>query len=279
MTGESGVYDDTGTCVVGSTSASQGGYYSGYGALGVSGTTPPVAGTGGFTTNGQWSQQAIVDMQALGTSVDVGTLSAALGAYITGRVVTAAQQSLIDQAIAIEGYPPVAGPNGYPPAMNVQAPVGQTVAVGTCGTGYTYSDSNPGTAGVISASGGTGYCVPVSSGTHRDRRETGHRHRSPRHLRDPNVDFAVMGPHPHRHVLPDTGHVSDESDPDPHGDRHYRHDHRPVPEPYLRPPRRGDQRRRVGVRGVHRAENTQLRRPRVTEVCPEAPRVDHGGYR
>lgn len=160
--GNPGVYDSSGTCQV--DTAALGGYYAGTGALGVSGVTPPVAGTGGFTTNGQWSQQAITDMQSLGIAVDVPTLAAALGAYIAGQPVTAAQQSLIDQAISVEGYPPVAGPSGYPPAIKLQPAGGQTQAPGTCGTGYTYSDTSPGTAGVIPASGGTGYCVPVPAG-------------------------------------------------------------------------------------------------------------------
>jgi hypothetical protein len=96
-----------------------GGYYAGQGSLGVSGVTPPVPGSGGFTTNGQWSQQAEQDLGGLGIS-EV-TLSAALGHYLTARQLTPAQQSLVDQAIAEEGYPPVAGAGGYPPAMHTQS--------------------------------------------------------------------------------------------------------------------------------------------------------------
>ncbi len=72
-------------------------------------------GAGGFTTNGEWAQQAETDLGGVG--VDQATLSAALGAYLTGRSLTADQQSLVDQAIAEEGYPPVSGTGGYPPAM------------------------------------------------------------------------------------------------------------------------------------------------------------------
>lgn len=157
--GNPGVYDSSGTCQV-DTSA-LGGYYAGTGAGGVSGVTAPVPGTGGFTTNGQWTQQAEADMAS--TGVDPGVLAAALGAYIAGQPVTPAQQSLIDQAIAFEGYPPVAGPNGMPPALNVQPATGQTQSPGHCGSGFTYSDSSPGTAGVIPATGGTGFCVPVAA--------------------------------------------------------------------------------------------------------------------
>ena len=128
--GNPGVYDDTGTCQV-DTSA-LGGYYAGTGAEGVSGVTAPVPGTGGFTTNGQWTQQAEADMAA--TGVDPGTLSAALGAYINGQPATPAQVSLIDQAIAEEGYPPVAGASGYPPAVKDQPATTGTGTTGSTGT-------------------------------------------------------------------------------------------------------------------------------------------------
>jgi len=99
-----------------------GGYGNSLGGYGTYGgeyvETPPgtqLPGAGGFTTNGEWAQQAEQDLGGLG--IDEATLSAALGAYLTGRTLTAGQQSLTDQAIAEEGYPPVAGPGGYPPAM------------------------------------------------------------------------------------------------------------------------------------------------------------------
>jgi hypothetical protein len=82
--------------------------------------SPPAAatipGAGGFTTNGEWVQQAEQDLGGLG--IDAVALSAALGKYLTARPLNAAEQSLVDQAIAAENYPPVAGPGGYPPAMH-----------------------------------------------------------------------------------------------------------------------------------------------------------------
>jgi hypothetical protein len=115
-----------GNAAYGSTA---GGYYAGSGALGTSGVTPPVPGTGGFTTNGQWAQQAEQDLGGLGISQTA--LAAALGHYLTGQTLATGEQSLVDQAIAEEGYPPVAGPGNYPPAMRTSATGGS----GTGGTG------------------------------------------------------------------------------------------------------------------------------------------------
>ena len=81
-------------------------------------------GTGntGFTSNGQWAQAAEQYMQAEGLIVDASALSSALGKYITGKPASETDINLINQAIAFQGYPPVAGPSGYPPSINT-APV------------------------------------------------------------------------------------------------------------------------------------------------------------
>jgi hypothetical protein len=120
-----------------------GGYYAGSGALGVSGVTPPVPGTGGFTTNGQWAQQAEADLGGIG--VDPVALAAALGHYLTGSPLTTAEQTLVDQAIAEEGYPPVAGATGYPPAMHASptGPGGTGPGPGTGGGGGTTAKAGP----------------------------------------------------------------------------------------------------------------------------------------
>lgn len=77
-------------------------------------------GASGFTTNAAWSQFAISELE------DPAGLSAALGVYLTGGVPTAAQETLIDEAIAIAGYPPVAGPANYPPGIRTQPTTTQT---------------------------------------------------------------------------------------------------------------------------------------------------------
>ena len=87
-----------------------GSYYGSGGGSG-SGVTP---GPGAFTTNADWAQYA--EQQLSGTA-DPTALSAALGVYLTGRAATSDQVNLIDQAIAVAGYPPVAGPGNNPPGI------------------------------------------------------------------------------------------------------------------------------------------------------------------
>lgn len=86
------------------------------------GASTPPAGSG-FTTNAQWSQAVISYMTSAGVVADPAMLSGALGKYIAGQPVSSVEQSLVHQAIAVQGYPPVAGATGYPPAVRVQAPV------------------------------------------------------------------------------------------------------------------------------------------------------------
>lgn len=73
-------------------------------------------------TNAQWAQAAINQLTQDGYSAQ--TVASALGAYELGQPVTAAQESIINAAIGIEGYPPQSGPNGYPPAIHVQGTPG-----------------------------------------------------------------------------------------------------------------------------------------------------------
>jgi hypothetical protein len=72
----------------------------------------------GYTSNGAWVQGVISYMVGNDLIADPTALSAALGKYITGAYCTDAEQSLIQQAIAVQGFPPIAGANGYPPSIN-----------------------------------------------------------------------------------------------------------------------------------------------------------------
>jgi len=86
----------------------------------VTGSGSGGTGTGGvtFTDNASWAQYIEAYMvNNLGASAE--TVGNALGKYITGQPVVAAQQSIIEQAIAFAGPPPVAGTNGMPPSINL----------------------------------------------------------------------------------------------------------------------------------------------------------------
>lgn len=99
-----------------------GGFPAGYYAYGTpappGGTPAPIAAT----TNAQWDQAAIQQMS--GDGWDAMTVAGALGAYLNGREVNASQVNIIDAAIGIEGYPPVAGSSGYPPAIKTGGTTG-----------------------------------------------------------------------------------------------------------------------------------------------------------
>lgn len=91
------------------------GGFPGYGGFpGGTGNPPPAPGPGSFTNNAQWAQYAETQL----AFADPNAVSAALGKYLTGQPMTTDQEGLADQAIAIAGYPPVAGPGGFPPSMH-----------------------------------------------------------------------------------------------------------------------------------------------------------------
>lgn len=92
---------------VGSTSTG-GGDTSGGGDTGGSGGPP-------FSTNDAWSNWVIGQMQNLNPNINTGQLTNALGLYLAGQPVDAAEKTLVLDAEAIGGPPPVAGPGNYPP--------------------------------------------------------------------------------------------------------------------------------------------------------------------
>jgi len=73
-----------------------------------------------FASNGQWSQAVVEYMTSHGLVQDGSKLSSALGKYIAGQYIQQGsdEDTLVSQAIALMGFPPVAGPNGYPPSIN-----------------------------------------------------------------------------------------------------------------------------------------------------------------
>lgn len=105
--------------------AAQGTFIGGGGGGG--GDDPdPEPGTG-FTTNAAWVQSTILGMTNSGIIEDASALSVALGKYIAGQPVgdNTTMRSLIEQAIAFNGQPPIAGPHGYPPSINTQPPASE----------------------------------------------------------------------------------------------------------------------------------------------------------
>jgi hypothetical protein len=76
----------------------------------------------GYSSNGQWTQAVVEYMLNNGLVEDTAQLSAALGKYITGAYATDTEVSLIQQAIAVQGFPPIAGTTGYPPSINRTPP-------------------------------------------------------------------------------------------------------------------------------------------------------------
>lgn len=94
----------------------------GGGLVSSGGSTLPTS----FLSNAAWSQYVINYMTQNEIVQDNGVaLTAALSVYLNGGVPTADQTSLINQAVAIAGLPPIAGANGYPPHINTGPPITQ----------------------------------------------------------------------------------------------------------------------------------------------------------
>lgn len=100
------------------------GYGFGYGGIspGVGVSVPPVATAP--ASNSLWASAAESALSADG--FNPATVAAALGKYLTGGTLTSDQTTIVQAAIGVEGYPPVAGADGYPPKLHTQASTGQT---------------------------------------------------------------------------------------------------------------------------------------------------------
>lgn len=103
--------------------AQQSNYVTPTDPTGGGGSSIPTTGTG-YVSNGAWVQGVIAYMTQNSLVEDPTALSSALGKYITASYVVpgSGDDSLITQAIAVQGYPPVSGPNGMPPAINRNPP-------------------------------------------------------------------------------------------------------------------------------------------------------------
>lgn len=120
-----------------------GGVPAGYGyggiGVGVGSPFPVTAPVTPVTTNAEWAQAA--EQQLENNGYDAATASAAIGKYITGGTVTADQESIVQAAIAFEGYPPQPGANNYPPNIHTGPATGQSGGGGSGSGGGTTSAS------------------------------------------------------------------------------------------------------------------------------------------
>lgn len=93
--------------------------YAGYGygnQYPYSGGQPGTSQTG-FTDNASWAQ-AFETYATENLNANAAVVGNALGKYLTGQPLTSDQISVVEQAIAFEGYPPQAGTNGFPPSYH-----------------------------------------------------------------------------------------------------------------------------------------------------------------
>jgi PASTA domain len=108
-----------------------------FGAFGTGAGTGPVdAGPGAasgnpqtpggppFANNAAWSDWVIQELQAVNPGINTGALINAIGLYLDGQPVSVAQKTLILDAEAFGGSPPVAGPAGYPPKVRLDGSKG-----------------------------------------------------------------------------------------------------------------------------------------------------------
>jgi hypothetical protein len=79
------------------------------------GTSPTGSAVPAFTDNASWGQYVETALGSNGSDA----IAAAIAKYLSGQPVTSAQQTTIEEAIAIANYPPVTGANGDPPSMTL----------------------------------------------------------------------------------------------------------------------------------------------------------------
>lgn len=135
---------------------------------GADGYCPGSGGGPPFSTNDAWSNWVITQMQTLNPNVNIGDLTDALGLYLAGQPVDATQKTLVLDAEAIGGPPPVAGPSGYPPNVHVNGGKGGggtatnpvTGLKQTGGEGFTGADIT-----WAASPGATSYQVTSDKGT------------------------------------------------------------------------------------------------------------------
>ena len=99
--------------------------------------------TGGppFANNSDWEVWVTSELEETDTSINTDDLTQALGLYLNGQPVSAAQKVLIFDATGAGGDPPVAGPNNYPPNVQTNGGDTATATVPNC-AGQTAGDAH-----------------------------------------------------------------------------------------------------------------------------------------
>lgn len=81
---------------------------------------PQPPGPGSFVTNAEWAQY-VEQWLTQNEGADPITVGNAIGKYISAQPLTPDMVSVVTNAIAIGGDPPVAGPDGNPPGYKTQS--------------------------------------------------------------------------------------------------------------------------------------------------------------
>jgi hypothetical protein len=100
--------------------------YTGYGSGSGSGSVNtqgggPATPASGFVSNAQWAQAAedyLVNTVYQGDSSHAASVAAAIGKYLTGQPLSSDMLAIVEQSIAFQGLPPVAGTDGFPPSFH-----------------------------------------------------------------------------------------------------------------------------------------------------------------
>jgi fibronectin type III domain protein len=131
------------------------------------GTDTSTSSAGGppFSSNAAWAAWVIQEEQNLGAA-DIGAWQNALGLYLEGQPVDAAQKQMIFDARGIAGDPPVAGTGNYPP--NIRTSTGGKQTATNPVTGIKATPNSDGTGVTITwdkSTGATGYQVNTFAGS------------------------------------------------------------------------------------------------------------------
>jgi len=92
--------------------------------LATGGTNANPSGGPPFASNSAWENWAIEQLQVNDPAINLGDLTTALGLYLNGQPVSAAEKTLVFDARGVAGDPPVAGANNYPPNVRTDGGTG-----------------------------------------------------------------------------------------------------------------------------------------------------------